>query len=171
MSLDKPLHHLLSWIVLIWLKLCWLGRVASTQAKKVLTMYQKTMFDRYYSIKTVCHLKTLEKTLQKVQFCITIIARKTWRISRLWKCLFENIDLRHNFVTKLRSFLCTLLLMTSILWRHRVRISKVQKPCTNSTLIAWLIHGFLPVETWLLIACDTAFYAIIIVKEMCWKCS
>ena len=27
------------------------------------------------------------------------------------------------------------------------------------------VHGFLPVKTWLLIACDTAFYAIISVKN------
>ena len=39
-------------------------------------VYQKTMFDRYYCIKSFCHLKTLEKTLRKVIFCITIMARK-----------------------------------------------------------------------------------------------
>ena len=51
------------------------------------------------------------------------------------------------------------------LWRPRMRtcIYKVQKTCINSTWIAWLIHGFLPVKTWLLIACGTAFYAIIVV--------
>ena len=50
------------------------------------------------------------------------------------------------------------------LWRPRMRICKVQKPCINSAWIAWLIHWFLPVKTWLLIACDTGFYAIIKVK-------
>ena len=40
-------------------------------------------------------------------------------------------------------------------------ICKVQKTCINWTWIAWLIHGFLSGKTWLLIACDTAFYAII----------
>ena len=44
-----------------------------------------------------------------------------------------------------------------ILVRPRMCICKVQKPCINSQWIAWLIHGFLAVET-----CDTAFYAIII---------
>ena len=34
---------------------------------------------------------------------------------------------------------------------------EVQKPCTNSTWIAELIYGFLPVKTWLFIACGTAF--------------
>ena len=31
-----------------------------------------------------------------------------------------------------------------LLWRPRMRICKVQKPCINSTWIAWLIHGFCP---------------------------
>ena len=31
-------------------------------------VYHKTMFDRYYCIKSVCHLKTLEKTLRKFIF-------------------------------------------------------------------------------------------------------
>ena len=44
-----------------------------------------------------------------------------------------------------------------------MRLCNEQKPCINSTLIAWLIHGFLPVKTWLLIACNTAFNAIIVV--------
>ena len=30
-------------------------------------MYKKTMFDRYYCIKSFCHLKTLEKRL-KISF-------------------------------------------------------------------------------------------------------
>ena len=40
-------------------------------------------------------------------------------------------------------------------------IRTTAKPCINSMLIALLIHGFVPVKTWLLKACDTAFYAII----------
>ena len=28
-------------------------------------VYQKTMFDRYYCIKSFCHLKTLEKRFEK----------------------------------------------------------------------------------------------------------
>ena len=46
------------------------------------------------------------------------------------------------------------------LWWPRMHIFKVQKPCINRLWIAWFIHGFLPVKTWLLIACNTAFYAI-----------
>ena len=48
------------------------------------------------------------------------------------------------------------------LWRPRLRVCKVQKPSINSTWISWSIQRFLPVKTWLLIACDTDFYAIII---------
>ena len=40
-----------------------------------MSMYQKTMFDRYYCIESLCHLKTSWKTLQKVNFCIAIMAR------------------------------------------------------------------------------------------------
>ena len=50
------------------------------------------------------------------------------------------------------------------LWRPRMRICKVQKPCINNVWIAWLIHGFLPLKTWVSKACDTGFYAIIKVK-------
>ena len=31
-------------------------------------VYQKTMFDRYYCIKSFCHLKTLEKHFEKFIF-------------------------------------------------------------------------------------------------------
>ena len=37
-----------------------------------------------------------------------------------------------------------------------MRIRKVITPCINSTEIALLIHGFVPIKTWLLIVCDTA---------------
>ena len=40
-------------------------------------------------------------------------------------------------------------------------IHKPTKPC-----IALLIHGFVPIKTWLLIACDTAFYAIISISYL-----
>ena len=39
-------------------------------------VYQKTIFDCYYCIKSFRHLKTRKKTLQKVHFCITIMAQK-----------------------------------------------------------------------------------------------
>ena len=36
-------------------------------------VYQKTMFDRYY---VILSLENFEKTLRKIHFCITIMARK-----------------------------------------------------------------------------------------------
>ena len=48
-------------------------------------VYQKTMLDGYYCIKSLCHLKTLEKGLQKVHFCITIMARKSMKDSNISK--------------------------------------------------------------------------------------
>ena len=39
---------------------------------------------------------------------------------------------------------------------------KVAKQVYNSTWIALLKHGFVLVKTWLLIACGTGFYAIVI---------
>ena len=41
---------------------------------------------------------------------------------------------------------------------------KTEKPYSNSLWTALLIHGFGPVKTWLLIECDTAFDAIILLK-------
>ena len=38
-------------------------------------------------------------------------------------------------------------------------VCKVQKLCINSMWIAWLLHGFLPVKTLLLIECGMTFYA------------
>ena len=43
---------------------------------------------------------------------------------------------------------------------------KTAKQAYNSTWIALLKHGFVPVKTWLLIPCGTGFYAIIFLK--CW---
>ena len=64
-------------------------------------MYQKTLFDRYYFIKSFCHLKTLEKTLRKVQFCITIMARKSMKDSYALKSLFQSEVLRHPNITRI----------------------------------------------------------------------
>ena len=48
-------------------------------------VYQKTMFDRYYCIKSFCHLKTLEKRFEKFIFSITIMARKSMKDSYVYK--------------------------------------------------------------------------------------
>ena len=40
-------------------------------------VYQKTMFDRYYCIKSFCHLKTLEKRFEMFIFVRTRIRKYT----------------------------------------------------------------------------------------------
>ena len=52
--------------------------------------------------------------------------------------------------------------------RPRMRICKVKNLCIN-TWIAWLIHRFLPVKTWLLIMCVTVFYVIIKIDFSHWS--
>ena len=124
-------------------------------------VYQKTMFDRYYCIKSFCHLKTLVKHFERFIFLLLYWRTKAWRIRRFWKWLFQSKDLCHPNVTNLVHFYACYCWWRQFLWRPRMCTCKVQKLCINSTWIAWLIHGFLPVKTWLLIACDSAFYAII----------
>ena len=43
---------------------------------------------------------------------------------------------------------------------------KNAKPCINNMWTALLIHGIVPVKTRLLIACDSAFYAIVTFKQL-----
>ena len=122
---------------------------------------QKTMFDCYYCIKSICHWK---------------LWKKAPKSSFLYH--YYGVQKHEGFVgfEKACSRAKTYVILTSLnyvhfyasyywwrqfLWQPRMRIYKVQRPCINSTWIAGLIHGFLPVKTWLLIACDTAFYAII----------
>ena len=47
-------------------------------------VYQKTMFDPYYCIKSIRHLKTW-KNASKSSFCITIMAHKTMNGSKVLK--------------------------------------------------------------------------------------
>ena len=98
--------------------------------------------------------KTLQKLLQKVLFiCIYSGAKKHVTCER-----FENAASRAK----------TNIIATEHFTADDVNfydgpgilIHKTAKPCINSPWIALLIHSFVPVKTWLLIACDTAFYAI-----------
>ena len=86
------------------------------------------MFDRYkvivtlslnifYSINTndIQHLKTLEKRFEKFIFVYYNGSQKHEGFVDFEKNLFQSKDFRHPNVTKLRSFLCTLLLITLIL--------------------------------------------------------
>ena len=76
-------------------------------------MYQKTMFDRYYCIKSFCHLKTLEKRFEKFILYYYNVTQ-SMKDSYVLKSMFQSKDLHHPNITELRSFLDTLLLMTSI---------------------------------------------------------
>ena len=60
-------------------------------------VYQKTMFDRYYCIKSFCHLKTLEK--RKLFLYYYNEAQKHEGFIVFWKRLHQSKNLYHN-VTK-----------------------------------------------------------------------
>ena len=72
-------------------------------------VYKKTMFGRYYCIEPFCHLKTLEKRFEKFIFVLL-----SWHAEHKGFVGIEKDCARAPNVTILRSFLCTLLLMTSI---------------------------------------------------------
>ena len=71
-------------------------------------LYQKTMFDRYYCIKSFLSLENFGKTLRKDHFCISIMARKSMKESYVLKSLFQSKDLRRPNITEFRSFLYSL---------------------------------------------------------------
>ena len=119
------------------------------QGVQQMLMHQKTMFDHYYCIKSFCHLKTLEKRFEKLFLYYYNGVQKhegfvgfenAW--SRAKTCLI----LTSLYYVNSNALYCWWL---QFLWRPRMRICKVQKLCINSTWIGWLIHGFLPVKTWL----------------------
>ena len=128
------------------------------------------MFDRYYCMKSFCHLKTWEKRFEKFFLYYYNGAQKHEGFEG-----FRNACSRaktYVILTSLNNvhFYARYCWWRQCLRRPRMRICKVQKPCINRTWIAWLIHGFLPVKTWLLIACDTAFYAIMYIwYSICFK--
>ena len=62
-------------------------------------VYQKTISERYYCIKSFCHFKILEKMLRKAHFCSTIMARKS--MEELVE--FENACSRAKTYVNLRS--------------------------------------------------------------------
>ena len=76
-------------------------------------VYQKTMFDRYYCITSFCHLKTSEKRSKSSFLYFYNGAQKHEGFIGFEKAC-SRAKTRHPNVTKVRSFLCRLLLMTSI---------------------------------------------------------
>ena len=120
-------------------------------------MYQKSMFDCYYCIKTFFFArKTLNKLLQKVLFTCIIMAQKSILLANIFK-----MSLPGQWLTS--SLLCTLLMMTSVFMMAPECLFIKPQSCALTDL---LIHGFVLVKTWLLIACNTPFYAIIFIHFM-----
>ena len=114
----------------------------TTWGAQQMLMYQKSMFDHYYCIKTCFFcLKTLEKLLQKVLFTCTYNgAEKHFTC----KC-FENTVSR----TK-TNVIATVQFTDDDISFYDVPgmlIRKNAKPYINSTWIALLIHGFVLVKT------------------------
>ena len=110
--------------------------------------------------KTFCCSKNFEKMLWKVIFCCAYDAAE-----RSVTCKrFENAASRAktNVILTSRNYLCYSYVTdydVSFCDGPEMLILKTAKPCINSTWIAlFLIHPFLRVKTWLLKACDTAFY-------------
>ena len=121
-------------------------------------MYQKIMFDRYYCIKHFFCSKTLETLLQKLLFTCTYNGTEKHVTCER----FENAASRAK--TNVIAFVHFTDDDVSFYDGPRMLIRKTAKPCINSTQIALLINGFVLVKTRLLIACDTAFYAVSLFK-------
>ena len=102
-------------------------------------------------IKTFCHSKASEKNASK---------------SSLFKfsCTFNGAKshvTRVTFILTSGNYICyCVVILCQILCWPRNALCKITRPFINSGWIA-LWHAFVTVKTWLLIACNTAFYAII----------
>ena len=85
------------------INICWTQGGVETRALKLkMLVYQKTIFDSYYCIKSFCHLKTLDNVLKSL-FCITIMARKSKMAWYTLKRLFQSKDIRHPNVILLHA--------------------------------------------------------------------
>ena len=133
----------------------------TTRGAQQMLMYQNSMSDCYYCIKHFFRLKTLEKLLQKVLFTCTYNGQKSMLPWNVLKMLLPGQRLTSLLLN-------TLLMMTSVFMTapECFNIRKTANPCINSMWIALLIHGLVLVKTWLLIACDTAFYGIIFISVL-----
>ena len=147
------------------INICWAPREVlkakgsgfnTSRGTQQMLMYQNSMFDRYYCRKTFFSLeKTLEKLLQKFLFTCTYNGAEKHITCERFK----------NVASRAKTNLIATVHFTddhiSFYDGPGMLIHKTAKPCINSTCIALLIHGFVLVKIWLLIACDIAFYAII----------
>ena len=126
-----------------------------SQGAQQMLMYQKSMFDRYYCIEHFFRLKTSEKLLQKHIFTCTYNGMEQHvtcdRFGNAASMAKTNVIATVHFTDDDVSFY----------EGPGMLICKTTKPC----ICLMLIHGFVLVKTWLLIACDTAFYAVMIVSK------
>ena len=103
-------------------------------------MHWKTMFDRYYCIKTENISYISHYFLHILFHLFTDVARTLFPRTML----VLGQDSTH-------------LMTAAILWPRHDHIESCVA-CINSAWIALLIHGFSPVNAWLLITCHTALY-------------
>ena len=83
----------------------------------------------------------------------------------LFTCTYSTLPANVLNMPLTSSLLCTLLMMMSVFVKAPDCLF-VKPQSINSMWIALLIHGYLLVEIWLLMACDTAFYAIIMAYKV-----
>ena len=132
--------------VFLCINICWtLSTVLKPEPKrwgvKQMLVYQKTMLDHYYFLKSFCRLKTLEKPFEKfILYCYNRGQKHEGFTS------FEKNCSRAKTYVILTSlnyvhFSARYCWWCQFLWLPRLGICKVQKPCINSTWITWLIHG------------------------------
>ena len=119
-------------------------------------MYQKkTCWSLFILHKTFFSLENLEKLLQKVLF--TCPYNDTVK--------HVNCERFENAAPRAKTYVIATVHFTdddvSFYDSPGMLIRKTTKPRINSAWIAFLIHGFVLVKTWLLIAYDTAFYSMI----------
>ena len=147
------------------INVCWAPREVVLQhlrGAQQMLMYQESMFDIYF-IKHFFARKLRRNCFKKFFLPVPIMAWKSMlpaNITPLSRAKTNVITAVH-FTDDDVSFYNGPGMVTS----------KTAKQSINSTWIALLIHGFVLVKTWLLIACNTAFYAIIIVKHGIWQLS
>ena len=146
------------------IKICWTPREVlkpeqkgegcnTSRGAQQILMYQKSMFDRYYCIKTFSRSKTLEKMFRKSLFLVySTLALKGTLPENVLKTLLLGQRLKsccHHEITFASVYDVSFCVGSGML------IRKTAKRCINSTWIALLKHGLVPVKTWLLTAGDS----------------
>ena len=130
--------------------MCWKPRPEASvfntsQGTWRMLMRWKTIFDRYYCIKTenICYILHyfLHYFVSPFHRCLANAISTDYGRSRARQYTSRNGS---KSVAPVRSY-----------WKLRSR-------AFNSAWIVLLIHGFSPVNAWLFIMCGTAFYAIIV---------